>query len=259
MPPTSTPSDDGSNDVPRRAPPAVRALEAVILAGGKGERLGAAAGGKPKALVSVLGHPLAAYQIGLLVRAGVGRVIISCAFGQSSFFVSDLSNAGVEIVCAEEPEPLGRGGGLRFASGFRAERGPVLALNGDELLAIDLTRVIEHHRSRSPAATIVVAPLQSSFGVVDVNDDDLVTGFQEAPKLPYWVNAGLYVLDEEAIRRLPEQGDHERSTFPELAAEGKLVAFRHDGPWLTVNTPKELRRAEEQARAHPDWFPLPEK
>ncbi len=67
--------------------------------------------------------------------------------------------------------------------------------------------------------------------------------------LPHWVNMGLYVLDDEAIERLPEKGDHETSTFPELAEEGKLLAFRHEGLWLTVNTPKDLRAAEEHFAA----------
>ena len=53
----------------------------------------------------------------------------------------------------------------------------------------------------------------------------------------------------------PEKGDHEQSTFPELAAEGKLGGYRHDGVWLTVNTPKDLRRAEEFMNGHPDWRP----
>ena len=68
------------------------------------------------------------------------------------------------------------------------------------------------------------------------------------------MHAGVDVLDEEAIARLPEKGDHERTTFPELAAEGKLYAFRHEGLWLTVNTPKDLRAAEEHVRANPDWL-----
>jgi NDP-sugar pyrophosphorylase family protein len=62
---------------------------------------------------------------------------------------------------------------------------------------------------------------------------------------------GVYVLDDEAIARLPERGDHEQSTFPELAQEGRLLAFRHEGVWLTVNTPKDLRRAEEHFATHP--------
>ncbi len=79
-------------------------------------------------------------------------------------------------------------------------------------------------------------------------------GFREAPRLPHWVNVGVYVLDDEALARLPERGDHEQTTFPELAREGRLLAHRHDGVWLTVNTPKDLRRAEEFVGAHPEWF-----
>ncbi len=96
-------------------------------------------------------------------------------------------------------------------------------------------------------------PLQSPFGVVEI-DGDAVTAFREAPQLPHWVSCGVYVLDEEAIARLPERGDHETTTFPELAAEGRLRAFRHEGTWITVNTPKDLRRAEELAAEHPEWL-----
>ena len=229
-----------------------------MLAGGKGERLGAAAGGKPKALVPVAGRPLAAYQIGLLVRAGVGRVIVSCSAGKGELFESELGELGAEIVAVEEREPLGRGGGLRLAAAAREESGPVYALNGDELLDADLEALLRRHRERGAAATITVAPLRTGFGVVDIGEDDLVGGFREAPRLPFWVNAGLYVLDEEALARLPERGDHETSTFPELAREGRLRAFRHEGTWLTVNTPKELRVAEEYFRANPAWLRPPD-
>ena len=82
-----------------------------------------------------------------------------------------------------------------------------------------------------------------------------MTGFREAPKLDHWVNSGVYVLGEEALALLPEKGDHELSTFPELAAARRLRAYRHEGVWLTVNTPKDLRRASEFMEAHPDWKP----
>ena len=117
-----------------------------------------------------------------------------------------------------------------------------------------LAELNEARRRRGGAATITVAPLKSQLGVVNVDDDDVVRGFREAPRLPFWVNAGLYVLEEEAIARLPERGDHETSTFPELAGEGRLRAFRHEGLWLTVNTPKDLRQAQEYVEAHPDRF-----
>ena len=224
-------------------------LEAILLAGGKAERLGDAAQGRPKALVEVAGRPLAEHQLRALADAGVTRVIVSCRAGQEAEFAQALDPAGVELAFAGEDEPLGRGGGLKLAARERRTTGPVFALNGDELFDVDLEALLAHHRAGSPAATITVAPLHSPFGVVDVDESDLVRGFREAPKLPHWVNMGLYVLDEEAIDRLPEQGDHELSTFPELAAEGKLLAFRHDGLWLTVNTPKDLRRAEEHFAA----------
>jgi NDP-sugar pyrophosphorylase family protein len=229
-------------------------VEAILLAGGKAERLGDAARGRPKALVSVAGRPLAGYQVAQLVAAGVKRVIVSCAAGQDRLFAEALAGSGAEIVPVAEPEPLGRGGGLRFAARARRETGPVFALNGDELLDVDLAALLTRHRERRPAATITLTPLQSPFGIVDLDDDDVVTGFREAPRLPHWVNVGLYVLDDEALARLPERGDHETSTFPELAAEGKLHGFRHEGTWLTVNTPKQLRLAEEFVSANPGWL-----
>jgi NDP-sugar pyrophosphorylase family protein len=230
-------------------------MEALLLAGGKGERLGEAAGGQPKPLVPVGGHSLAAYAVSRLVAAGVERVIVSCAAGTETLFETALSGLGAEVVAVGEPEPLGRGGGLRRAATARAEAGPVFALNGDELLDVDLEALLAFHRERRGAATITVAPMPSAFGVVEVGDGDAVTAFREAGRLPHWANAGLYVLDEEALERLPERGDHETSTFPALAVERRLFAFRHEGVWLTVNTPKDLRRAEDFLAAHPDWRP----
>jgi NDP-sugar pyrophosphorylase family protein len=229
-------------------------VEAIILAGGKAERLGDAAQGLPKALVALAGRPLAAYQIALLARAGVERVLISCAAGQEAAFEQELSGLGVELELVAEPEPLGRGGGLRLAAQQRRESGPVYALNGDELFDIDLSDLLARHADRSPAATITVAPLRSHLGVVDLGPDDTVVGFREAPLLPFWVNTGLYVLDEEAIERLPERGDHETTTFPALAGEGRLAAWRHEGLWLTVNTPKDLRVAQAFVESNPERF-----
>jgi NDP-sugar pyrophosphorylase family protein len=226
-------------------------VEAIILAGGKAERLGAAAGGRPKALVPIAGRPLAAYQLALLAKAGVERVIFSCSAGQEEEFERELGGLGLEVVTVGEPEPLGRGGGLRLAAQARKSDGAIYALNGDELFDLELSDLYEAHLRRGGAATITVAPLQSHLGVVDVDDDDVVLGFREAPRLPFWVNIGLYVLEEEAIARLPERGDHESTTFPELAEEGRLRAFRHEGLWLTVNTPKDLRRAREYVESNP--------
>jgi NDP-sugar pyrophosphorylase family protein len=227
-------------------------VEAIILAGGKAERLGEAARGRPKALVEIAGRPLAAYQVEQLGAVGVERVIVSCAAGEEELFESALDGIGPEILAVGEPEPMGRGGGIRFAAQARRESGDVYSLNGDELVDVDLQRLLDLHRSSGAAATITVVPLRSPFGVVEL-EDDVVTGFREAPRLDHWVSCGIYVLGEEALQRLPERGDHETSTFPELAAERRLHALRHEGVWLTVNTPKDLRVAEEFLATHAAW------
>jgi NDP-sugar pyrophosphorylase family protein len=232
-------------------------VEAIILAGGKGERLGDVAAGLPKTLVRVAGRPIAEYQIAALVDAGVERVLISCALGTEELFEEGLGGLGVEIVTVPESEPLGRGGGLRLAASRREENGPLYALNGDELLDADLRALLARHRQSRAAATITVNRLRSAFGVVELDEEDVVRAFREAPELPYWVNAGLYVLDDEAIERLPERGDHEQTTFPELAEERRLAAYRHDGFWITVNTPKDLRLAEDFYESHPELQPAP--
>jgi NDP-sugar pyrophosphorylase family protein len=224
-------------------------VEAIILAGGKAERLGPAAGGKPKALVPIAGKPLAAYQVAALADAGVERVLVSCAVGTGELFSAELEGLGPEIVPVEESEPLGRGGGLRLAATERQENGDVFALNGDELLDLDFAALSGRHRETGAAATLVVAHMRSPFGVVELGEDDAVSGFEEAPELPHWVSCGVYVLGPEALARLPERGDHERTTFPELAALGRMRAFRHAGLWITVNTAKDLRHADERVAA----------
>jgi len=230
-------------------------MEALLLAGGKAERLGEAAQGLPKPLVPVGGFPLAEYTVARLIDAGVTRVIVACRAGDEDAFVNALSGLGAVIEAVGEEEPLGRGGGLRLAATRRQEEGPVLALNGDELLDVDFRALLAEHERIGAAATIVVAQVHSPFGVVEIEDDGAVTGFREAPLLEHWVNSGVYVLGVEALELLPERGDHEQSTFPRLAEERRLHAHRHDGVWLTVNTPKDLRRATEFMEEHPEWKP----
>lgn len=230
-------------------------MEALLLAGGKAERLGEAAQGLPKPLVPVAGLPLAAYGLARLVQCGVTRVIIACRAGDEETFLTTLSGLGAEVEVVGEQEPLGRGGGLRLAATRRQEEGSVLALNGDELLDVDFRALLSEHEASGAAGTIVVAQVRSPYGVVEIEDDGTVTGFREAPLLEHWVNSGVYVLGEEALALLPQQGDHEQSTFPQLAGEGRLHAHRHQGVWLTVNTPKDLRRAAEFMEAHPEWRP----
>ena len=117
-----------------------------------------------------------------------------------------------------ETEPMGRGGGLRLATQARQETGPLYVLNGDELIDVDLSALLAAHQGHGAAATIVVAPLPTAFGVVDIEDDDRVAGFQDSPELPFWAHAGVNVFDDEALARLPGEG---RSRVDDAARIGR--------------------------------------
>ena len=102
-------------------------------------------------------------------------------------------------------------------------------MNGDELVDVDFGALLERHRSTGAAATVTVAQPPSQFGQVDLTDDDVVTGFHEVSRVPYWVNCGIYVLSEEALERFPEKGDHESTAFPELASRGEAARLPTHG------------------------------
>src|SRR5207248_11414585 len=110
--------------------------------------------------------------------------IVACRAGQEDVFVNALFGLGAEIAAVGETEPLGRGGGLRLAASARQEEGSVLALNGDELLDVDFRTLLEEHEASGAAATVVVSQVRSPFGVVELEVDDRITGFREAPLLP---------------------------------------------------------------------------
>ena len=100
------------------------AMEALILAGGKAERLGEAAQGKPEAARALRREAARATRSHRSRAAGVTRAIVACAAGQEAHSTTALGGLGVDIVAVGEPEPLGRGGGLRFAAGHGASRAP---------------------------------------------------------------------------------------------------------------------------------------
>ena len=112
--------------------------------------------------------------------AGVERVIVSLRGRPGRALQRGARpTLGPEIVCAEEPERLGRGGGIKFAARQRTEHGDVYALNGDELVAVDFARAARATPCDRAAATTIVARPNSPFGVVELDDDDVITGFKE--------------------------------------------------------------------------------
>jgi NDP-sugar pyrophosphorylase family protein len=225
-------------------------MHAIILAGGKGERLRPLTDDRPKCMVEVAGRPILEYQLVWLRRHGILDVTISCGYLADVIQgrMGDGADLGVRIRYAVEEQPLGRGGGFRHALGTIDTAEPVVGTNGDIVTNLDLGAVLARHRSAAVLATDVLVPLQCPYGIVELNDDDYVTGFSEKPELPYWLNAGIYVFDPAIRDRLPMLGDHEDTTFPALAAEGRLLGYRTRAFWRPADTMKDVGDLERALR-----------
>ncbi len=216
-------------------------VTAIILAGGSGERLRPLTNDRPKIMVEVAGTPILFHQLAWLRRHGVAKVIVACGYRHAAI-ADALARADLgdtEVVLSVEPRKLGRGGALKLACQTAPPDGPFLALNGDLVTDLDLGSLLDQHRHSGHLATIAVTGLRSPHGVVLVAGET-VQGFEEKPLLPHWINAGVYALSPALIPRLPPLGDHEDRLFPELAAAGRMGAFRVGGFWRSIDTVKDV-------------------
>lgn len=218
-------------------------MRAIILAGGRGERLRPFTQDRPKGMVEILGRPLLEYQIRWLRSQGVDEILVACGYRHEVIrdHFGDGTAWNLRIDYVVEDEPLGRGGALKQAMAQLPHGSePSLATNGDVITNVEVAPAIERHVRQGMLATVVVAPFVSPYGIVEIGDGDRVAGFREKPELPYWVNAGIYVLAPQIAPLLPDKGDHETTTFPRLAREGRLGAYRSRAFWRGVDTVKDL-------------------
>ena len=123
----------------------------------------------------------------------------------------------------------------------------MLALNGDMITNFNVSELLEKHKSSEALATVLTAPLISPHGILDIDDEGRIYRFREKPQLPFWISAGIYVLEQSLVERLPKRGDHELTTFPQLAEEGKLNAFRFNAFWRSIDTVKDLVDIQSEA------------
>jgi NDP-sugar pyrophosphorylase family protein len=218
-------------------------MKAIILAGGKGERLRPYTNDRPKGMVEVLGVPILAYQVRWLRANGIGGILFSCGYHNEVIreHFGDGSRWGLTCEYVVEEVPLGRGGGIKLAfSQLDPEDDPVVVTNGDVITNFPLRDMIAEHRVSGATGTIYLAPYFSPFGIVEVDEAQWVRGFREKPELPYWINGGVYVLSRSIHEYLPDRGDHEVTTFPRLVERGQLRAFCSRAYWQSVDTVKDL-------------------
>ncbi len=231
-------------------------MYALILAGGMGERLRPLTDTLPKPMVPVCGQPILWHQVQWLKQAGVTDVVFLVGYRWQSIqdFFGDGTQFGIRAQYSVEDSPLGRGGAIR--QGFSlvpVEVESAIILNGDIITDEEPDAVLANFQEKKSAdpshtATIMVVPMVSPYGLVDVDSQLEVVGFREKVELPYWINAGVYVFDRSIVPQLPELGDHEVETFPQLAQAGKISALKSQAFWRSVDSFKDLREAEEHMR-----------
>jgi NDP-sugar pyrophosphorylase family protein len=218
-------------------------MKAIILAGGKGERLRPYTNDRPKGMVEVLGVPILAYQVRWLRANGVDGVLFSCGYYNEVIrdYFGEGARFGVTVQYVVEEVPLGRGGGIKLAfSSLGPDDDPVVVTNGDVITNFSLRDMVAEHKTSGAVATIYLAPYFSPYGIVDLDDAGRVCGFREKPELPYWINGGVYVLNRAIYDLLPDKGDHEVTTFPQLVEREQLRAFCSRAYWQSVDTAKDL-------------------
>jgi NDP-sugar pyrophosphorylase family protein len=221
----------------------------VILAGGKGERLRPHTEDRPKPMVLLMGNPMLSYLIRWLVSHNFKRITICCGHLHQVIvnYFEDGAKFQADIDYLIEEEPLGRGGALRRAlNHVKDKTKSILAMNGDIMTNLNLLELDSYHKTEGGLATLVSVPMISPYGIVDISEAGVVTGFREKPELPFWINAGIYMLQPEIVSLLPEKGDHELLTFPALAKEGKLKAFQTRGFWRSIDTVKDLTALQQE-------------
>lgn len=224
---------------------------AVILAGGKGNRLKPLTDKRPKPLVEVQGKPIIQYNIDLLKRHGVKNIILAIGHmgDQIKALYGDGKSHGLKITYVEEEEPLGTAGCLRLLKTQLKE--PFIMMNGDELKEVDLVKFYEAHNRNEARATIALTTVEdpSSYGVAML-DGNKILRFIEKPKKEdapsKLINSGLYILEPEVTELVPEgYAMMEHNVFPILAREGKLFGYPFSGQWLPTDTLERLEKAEK--------------
>lgn len=217
-------------------------VTALILCGGKGERLGVLTKSTPKPLLCLKGRPILSYLLDHVQRFSITNVVIAAGFQVEkirSFFQKNHCDMNVTIVDSGDVDIIDR---IKACSSYI--KGDFILLYGDTLADVNFKQLQDFHYSHDLKATITLWPLKSQFGLADLDNDGNVMKFREKPVLDQWVNIGSFYYEKEVITWM--DGFSSYVKFLEfLVEQKKLKGFKHYGVHITVNTLRELEDAEQ--------------
>lgn len=227
-------------------------MKVVILSGGKGTRLAPYTTSFPKSLVPVGDKPILEIVIRQLVSHGFKEIIL--AVGHLSelmrAYFNEKNKFGAKIKFSYEKRPLGTVGPLHL---IRNElKDTFILMNSDDLTDINYKELVKFHKENNSIATIALTRkvVDIGLGIVKLDKEGFISGWQEKPKIDYLVSMGIYVFEPEVLSYIrPNKKFDLPDLIKKLIKTGKKVkGYIHDGYWLDIGRPEDYAKACEEIK-----------
>ncbi|MBA3750802.1 MAG: nucleotidyltransferase family protein [Nitrosopumilus sp.] len=222
-------------------------MKGVILAGGFGKRLKPITDNRPKPMIEILGKPIIEWQIKLLAKNNIREIIICVGYLKEQIinYIASGNKFNVKVAYTVEEEPLGTGGALKNTySLLKDEKEGFFMINGDILTNIDMSSLANKNETN----TLAVVPLKSPFGIVDFDQQLIVTGFTEKPNIiDKWINAGIYFFNQDIFNHLPDKGNIETTALPAMANQRILKVIKFENSfWKSIDSHKDIEESSKE-------------
>jgi glucose-1-phosphate cytidylyltransferase len=213
----------------------------AILCGGRGTRLREKTDSMPKALVEIGGRPILWHVMQIYAAQGCRRFVLCTGYlgdQVEEFAAAETWPAGVDVRCVDTGLDTPTGGRLKLASEAIGP-GSFFATYADGVADIDLDALAGFHADHGDLATMTIVRPNLQFGVAELDGDTRVRGFVEKPRSERWINGGFFCFEPDAMGYIAEDSILEREPLEQLAQEGRLHGFRHEGFWDCMDTYKD--------------------
>jgi glucose-1-phosphate cytidylyltransferase len=229
-------------------------MKTVVLCGGRGTRLDDLGKSVPKALVPIGGKPILWHLLKIYERFGHTDFILCLGYLGEMIRESVVRfDEPWSIEAIDTGLDTNTGGRLKRVEHLLPRDAPFFVTYGDGLADVDLEKLEIFHRGHGRTATLTAVHPVSSFGILDIVDDDSVSHFVEKPVMKEWINGGFFCFEPAIMKLLTEDSVLEKEPLSRLAEGGELKAFRHDGFWKCMDTYKDNLEFEHLWKAGAPW------
>lgn len=240
----------GRIEVPNLSKRVLQDVDVVIMAGGKGTRLYPFTKILPKPLIPIGDVPIMERIIGRFCDYGVKRFTATLNYRKTmirSYFADLMTNYSMDYV--EEMKPLGTAGSLQLIE--TKFNKPFIVTNCDILIDADYADIYRHHCESGNMLTIVTAlkNIVVPYGVINAKENAIVDSMEEKPKMSYFVNTGMYILNPELLSWIPKNTFyHMTDLADDLLKNGKQVGMYpiSEDSFLDMGEFEEMRRMEQK-------------